>query len=290
MKTTNQPVIDSIRKGLREFDCHDVDVHAFEQLGSTSLWLNEQRAHFNTLLDAGRPQLCITDWQQSGVGRRGKRWQTQPGNITFSVLSRVHKPAAQLLGLSLVTGIAVAVELERILEQTVMLKWPNDIIVQNRKLGGLLTELVSCSDAPTSNAEGGDSSGLAGKQLATDIIIGIGINVNHDDEVSGLGIGATSLNQSGIQLQHTDRDELVGSLCGSVLASHARFMQHQWAPFEQAWAIRDWLKGKEVAIHQHQTVEHGVACGVNEEGALLVRNAGRVTPLYGGNISIRPTV
>ena len=292
MTKATQPGVQTIRRGLGEDASDTVDIHVFDRLESTSQWLSEQRSSFDAQLASGRVQLCVTDWQQAGVGRRGKRWQTQPGNVTFSILSRVSAPAAQLLGLSLVTGIAVAEELEHRLGLQVMLKWPNDVIYDNRKLGGLLTEIVSVTRHESSGEESVDLilPGKGAGNVSTDVITGIGINVNHDDSVLGLGIGATSIKQAGIDVLQDDRDALVGGLCARVMTSHLRFVQQQWQPFAQAWSQRDWLEGKDVSIHRDDSTEHALACGVNEQGALLVNSEGTLKPLFGGNVSIRPTV
>lgn len=291
MTTSAVPNVDLIRQGLGATASDSIDVHVFERLESTSTWLSEQRSSLDHRLASGRAQLCITDWQQAGVGRRGKRWQTRPGNVTFSILNRMDAPANQLLGLSLVTGIAVAEELEHKLGIQVMLKWPNDLIYQNRKLGGLLTEIVSVTQGAVMNsADGSDGSLSGGGGTVTDVITGIGININHDESVLGLGIGATSINFAGINMSQLDRDALVGGLCARIMVLHARFLHQHWAAFEQAWDRRDWLAGKEVSIHRDETMEHAVACGVNEHGALLVKSADKVQSLYGGNVSIRPTV
>ena len=289
MTTTSEPSVEAIQRGLGEDAVSNVDIHVFDKLESTSQWLSEHRTSFDAQLASGRVQLCVADWQQAGVGRRGKRWQTQPGNVTFSLLSRVSAPAAQLLGLSLVTGIAVAQELERRLGLEVMLKWPNDLIYDNRKLGGLLTEIISVTRHDAHDVDVA-SSGKGRGNVFTDVITGIGININHDDSVSGLGIGATSIKQAGMDVSQEDRDTLVGGLCASVMTSHSRFVQQQWKPFKQAWSQRDWLEGKEVSIHRDDSTEHAVACGVNEQGALLVKSEGTLKPLFGGNVSIRPTV
>lgn len=256
-----------------------VDVHVFGKLDSTSGWLAAQRELLASQLAQGRAQICVTDWQQAGVGRRGKSWQTQPGNVTFSVLARYNEPAQNLLGLSLVTGIAVAEALDDAFGLKVKLKWPNDVIRDNRKLGGLLTEVI----AVTSQNKNVLISG-------SDVITGIGINVIHDETVVGLGIGATSLKGGGVVILSSERDALIGRIAAAVLASHQRFLEKGWVAFSERWSARDWLLDREVVIHREETTEHAVARGVNEQGALLVESAGKLQPLYGGNVSIRPSV
>jgi len=177
-----------------------VVVHAFDKLGSTSGWLGARRSKVQTQLENGCAEICVTDWQQAGVGRRGKTWQTRPGNITFSLLQRLHSPAQNLLGLSLVTGIAVSDVLEETLGLKAMLKWPNDVIHQDRKLGGLLTELVA------GNGERAEARPF------TDVITGIGLNVFHDDAVSAMGLGATSLHAAGFEIDQHERDRIVGRM------------------------------------------------------------------------------
>lgn len=268
-------VLHAIRAGCNT----PADVHVFDKLDSTNTWLSSRREAMDAQLSEGRAQICTSDWQQAGVGRRGKVWQTLPGNMTFSILSRHFQSARNLTGLSLVTGIAIAEVLEHEFGLDVMLKWPNDVILDHRKLGGLLTEVVTVS-----------ADGDARASAATDVISGIGINVQHDDSVVALGIGATSLRAASVELQPSDRDHLVGKICAAVLSAHVVFVEQGWAAFGSTWAKRDWLMGKDVVIHREEATENARACGVNEHGALLVESAGKLLLLYGGNVSIRPTL
>lgn len=259
----------------------DVIVHTFEQLESTSAWLREQASVL--IPDNAGPDnktaihLCVTDWQSAGVGRRGRQWQTRPGNITFSMLAQSIRPASELLGISLVTGIAVAECLSDTLGIEPQLKWPNDVLLGGAKLGGLLTELSSVK----SKADG---------QRYTQLFTGIGINVLHDDQVLALGMGATSLEESGVSMTRKDRDTLIARLSANVLTEHQRFHESGWAVFAERWAALDWLFDREVLIHRENSTEQAVARGVNEQGALLVERAGEILPLFSGNVSIRPTV
>lgn len=291
----SKPDSSLIQAAFQMDSAESVDVHVFDRLDSTSEWLRGQRESLCARVQAGHTQLCVTDWQQAGVGRRGKTWQTQPGNVTVSMLSRVDRPAKDLMGLSLVTGIAVAEALEDVLGAQVMLKWPNDIILDDQKLGGLLTELMPVTAQRATQARGSidESQGEQKCQLTsgsgTDVITGIGVNVRHDPAVEALGIGATALQQAGFELLRSERDALVGRICAKVLASHRRFLTLGWGAFSALWEQRDWLMGKAVSIHSENSTEHAVAYGVNEQGALLVERAGKLLPLYGGNVSIRRT-
>ncbi|MGQ7845480.1 biotin--[acetyl-CoA-carboxylase] ligase [Granulosicoccus sp. 3-233] len=272
---TQLPNASLIQEQVRALCSANVEVHAFEQLDSTSVWLRE---HARDLVMASESALhvCITDWQSAGVGRRGKAWQAQAGNLMFSLLAHSDKPARELIGLSLVTGIAVAETLQATANIRVQLKWPNDLILADAKLGGLITEL-----SPVSLPES-----MQGTQLLT----GIGINLLHDEEILRLSIGATSLEAAGVACSRMDRDAMAARLIAGILTAHHRFEEAGWSAFAQRWAALDWLRGKEVLIHRDKSTEQAVARGVNEQGALLVERAGEITPVYSGNVSIRPTV
>lgn len=270
-----------------------VDIHTFEELPSTSVWLREAKPALALQLQQQRPQICVTDWQVAGVGRRGKSWQTEAGNITFSMLTRVPRAMHELMGLSLVTGIAVAETLTARFELAVQLKWPNDVIVGDRKLGGLLTEIIgTSSDAGPVETADADASLVAGSAdaVAHDVITGIGINVRHNEETVGLGLGGVSLESKGIMLCAVQRDELVGQIGAAVLLAQGQFLDDGWAGFAERWRCLDWLLDKDIVIHQETTTEQAMARGVNEQGALLIERNGVTQPLFGGHVSVRPRV
>jgi len=243
---------------------HDnVSVFFFDELYSTSLWL-EQRVQY---AEAKVPELCATHWQTGGIARRGRKWQTAPGNITFSMKTYTEKPVGELLGLSLVTGIGVARCLEDQTGLSVKIKWPNDIIVDNRKLSGLLTEV------------------RAG--LVSTIITGIGINVLQDKDVAELGIGACSLEE--LLDDPVDRDELLGKVAAAVLTSHGQFLREGWSVFAQEWEKRDWLVNRQVTINRGGEREVATARGVDGVGAMIVEDmSGNRTTIVSGEVSVRP--
>lgn len=277
-----------IEKALAEQGVGGTSIYTFEKLGSTSHWLREQVTSSQQPQRGGQISLCVTDWQQAGVGRRGKPWQTLPGNITFSIYRESKLATSALMGLSLVTGIAVAKALQDALSITVKLKWPNDIIYNDAKLGGLLTEIIS--SVALRNPVSRLSEPVSSKDVTCGVISGIGINVRSDPAISTLGIGTTSLQAAGVELPRRNRDSLVGMLAVRVLASHRRFEAEGWSSFADQWKVFDWLADQAVNIHKETGVEQGIVRGVDHRGALLVESEGKLTPVFGGNVSIRPTV
>lgn len=297
--TRHLPDATLVEASLIKHGTKDVAIHVFERLESTSQWLKDQPLGSDAAASQPQPytqadvrqqrpgqaQLCITDSQIAGIGRRGKSWQTLPGNITFSLSSVSDSLPQELMGLSLVTGLAVCTVLRDEFSLDVALKWPNDVICSNAKLGGLLTEIMTMK-----NTGALSNAGAVSEPPVSQIITGVGINVLHDPSVSGLGIGATSMQEAGISLARHDRDKLVGTVAARILLLHEQFHAEGWAPFSAVWKQYDWLADREISIHRASSTESGVARGVSEQGALLVESQGEIKPLFGGDVSIRPTV
>ncbi len=128
-----------------------VEVRVVQRCTSTNDLLLQER-------DAARPLLVAAEEQTAGRGRRGRRWQSAPGaGILFSLARRVRRPPRELAALSLVAGVAVTRALRRLGVAQAALKWPNDLVVNGAKLGGILVETRS-------------------QAAASHAVIGIGIN------------------------------------------------------------------------------------------------------------------
>ena len=237
-------------------------LETFDQLPSTSEYLAQVDAKGS---DA---YVVACNWQTQGNGRRGKSWDTAPGNITFSVRTIAPLEPAQLMGLSLVTGVSVAQALADVCGVAVQLKWPNDVIIQDRKLCGLLTELQSKQGAGT-----------------TTVATGIGINTLENDAVKQLGIG-------GISLQEVcdivpPREQVIAAVVATLLENYDRFYQLGWRSFSKHWASRDYLAGKSVTLHAGQEEERVEVLGIDNNGALLVNDNGSTRVIYSGEVSVR---
>ena len=243
----------------------DLEIELYESLESTNRHLAARVAD-----DAGHPQLlCATEQQTKGVGRRGKSWHSPSCSITFSLARRFDQPPATLMGLSLVTGLAVADVLESVSNTPISVKWPNDLLVGGKKLGGILIE-VPRADASSSS-----------------VVTGIGINVVNGPEHQAIDQPFTSL-QALQQTKSLDISELTGRLAGQVLTDYDHFCQLGWTAFEQRWSARDYLNGKNVVIHAGKDpATHAIARGVAADGGLLVEQNGINKTIYSADVSVR---
>jgi BirA family biotin operon repressor/biotin-[acetyl-CoA-carboxylase] ligase len=240
-----------------------VALRHLDQVGSTNAHLLEWAA-------SGAPHRAVVsaEWQSQGRGRRGRTWHAGLGcGLMFSLLWRSNRPAAELSGLSLAVGVALAKALGGLGLRS-MVKWPNDIQVDGAKLAGVLIEL---------------SGDMLGPSAA---VIGVGVNVLGADALTGqVGQPVTDLHR---HLGVMDRNELLLALVAGLDAELARFEQGGFAVFREEWQACHAHQGKDVLIHSGQAEPiMGRAVGVDEQGALLLDTGSELRRFHSGDVSLR---
>jgi BirA family transcriptional regulator, biotin operon repressor / biotin---[acetyl-CoA-carboxylase] ligase len=253
---------------------HDIDAAALSRVGDLRVvW---QIGSTNTsLLDvaangADDISVLVAETQTDGRGRRGRQWRSPlGGNVYFSLLRRFDGGMGSLAGLSIVAGIAAVHALRECGISDLGLKWPNDILVDGKKLAGILVEL------------GGE---FLGPCFA---VIGIGINVRLPAD-------------AGIDQPHVDlatlcggnppsRNQIIGRLISRLIASTDAFAEKGFAAFEKEYASFDVLARVPVRLHTSSGVREGVAEGVDSRGALRVRHDDCVTTYDSAEVTVRHT-
>jgi len=257
---------ETMRDALNRRGVDGLHVEVFDALPSTSEYLSEVSRSV-AAGDELRAQLCVADWQTNGNGRRGKSWVTERGNITFSLLLPLAAAPAKLMGLSLVTGICVAESLDALVGLSVKLKWPNDVLVNDQKLCGLLTEL---------------STGTA---TTTRAVVGIGINYTAPAKMEASDYQAVSVPM--LMETPPKRADLISDVCARLLEAYGLFQAEGWSVFSTRWDRFDYLKGREVRVLSGDGEERAMAVGVDEQGALLVEADGVTRAVYSGDVSMR---
>lgn len=243
-------------------------------LGMTLRCYDQQDSTNTTLMrwaQSGAPHRAVVaaEWQSQGRGRRGRSWLGGLGNgLAFSLLWRSPRPAAELSGLSLAVGVSLARTLGGLGLSAGRVKWPNDILVADAKLAGVLIEL---------------SGDMLGPSAA---VIGVGVNVGGSKALSGLvGQPVTDLQT---HLGPLDRNTLLLDLLRGLSDDLERFEGEGFASFRQEWHDRHAFQGREVRIDLAGGEGfHGIARGVDEQGALLVETADGLRRLHSGEVSVR---
>lgn len=213
----------------------------------------------------------FAEWQRAGRGRRGRTWLAPPAtNLQLSCLKRFAGGYAALSGLSLAAGIAAVRALEDCGVCGVGLKWPNDLVHADAKLGGILVEL------------GGEFMGPC------HAIVGIGINVYLSralrkalarpcTDLTGL-CGGTA----------PSRNALAAAVVERLAETLDAFDHAGFAAFAEAWAERDALAGRRIHVEHARGAFDGIAAGVDARGALQVRTRAGLHGIDSAEVSVRP--
>lgn len=211
--------------------------------------------------------VCLADAQTAGRGRRGKVWQSPPGeNLYLSFGLTLPGGFSALDGLSLVVGSAVAEALETLGLEDVQLKWPNDIMHKGSKLAGILIELQ------------GELEGAA------QVVAGIGLNV-HMQHASGVDQAWTSLARIAGGGHGWRRNTIAVHLVEAVIAAVDQFSASGFADFQTQWQARDMFFGEELKAVQGEL--QGIGCGIDATGNYLIQTINGTETIRAGEISMR---
>ncbi len=208
--------------------------------------LSKKGEYFGTLIIAER--------QTAGRGRRTKRWFSIEGRgLYFTLIIEV--PVIQNLQLlTLAAGVAVAGAIEAVCGLNPGLKWPNDVYVNDKKLAGILTESIS----------GGSGSMI--------VILGVGINVNHepDDFTEDLSGTATSLKI--LTEKVVSREDILVEFLKRLTYVYQEIIEGKGAEVIKLWLEKALFIGKEVIVTRKNTTIRGEFVGLNEEGAMILKD------------------
>jgi BirA family biotin operon repressor/biotin-[acetyl-CoA-carboxylase] ligase len=237
-------------------------IHVLDSIDSTN-------AEAVRLLGAGGqlPLLVLSEQQTAGRGRRGRKWVSPfAENLYYSLALRIDGGMRQLEGLSLLVGLAVV---EALRESGVVgagLKWPNDILVGQRKLAGILLELT------------GDPADVC------HVVIGVGINVNmRSTEEVDQSWTSMSLEVGGA----LDRNQVAINLSRNIETYLAGHREKGFSAFRAEWERNHLWQGERVLLLAGSDVTEGVVMGVNDSGALRLQVGEFEQCFSGGELSLR---
>lgn len=245
---------------------HIARLEIFDDIDSTN-------AHLLAAGHAGAPSgtLCLAERQSAGRGRRGRTWVSPYGaNLYLSLLWRFPQGPGHLGGLSLAVGAALAQALEAAGVAGIGLKWPNDLLWQRRKLGGLLIEVAAEAQGPSL------------------VVVGLGLNTRLR------GVQAQGIDQPWVDLdeilgpQGYSRNRIATLATKALVTTLERYGREGLAPFLPLWERYDRYRGERVEIRQGERVITGTQAGITIEGALRLEVAGEVQIFTAGEVSLRP--
>ena len=214
-------------------------VYAFQTVGSTM-----DAAHRLAADEAPEGTLVVAERQEQGRGRLGRTWVSPEGGLYSSLILRPKRPAGDIPQLSLVAGLAAAEAIRDAACLYPSIRWPNDLLLREKKVGGILTE-------------------------ARDSVVVVGLGINVSTDPAQLPEGSTSLAAEGAA--HVSREDLLAGLCRRFMAWYDVWGREGFGPIRDA--LRPWigLFGHVVHLAAGSERFEGTASDLDESGRLLVR-------------------
>jgi BirA family biotin operon repressor/biotin-[acetyl-CoA-carboxylase] ligase len=223
-------------------------IHHFHRLDSTN-----SKAYQFALNGAEEGEVVIAESQEKGRGRLGRRWFSPPFlNLYISVILRPKILPHQASLITLMAAVATADAIEKFSGLPPIIKWPNDILLRDRKVAGLLNEIHSETDR------------------IHFVVLGIGVNLNMDGKMFSKEIRtvATSLK---IEIgRRVSRKAFLQFLLLELEAWYSIFLKEGSSPVLKAWRERAQIKGRRVKVTSFGETLAGVAVDVDSDGALIL--------------------
>jgi BirA family biotin operon repressor/biotin-[acetyl-CoA-carboxylase] ligase len=239
----------------------------FAEVGSTNSYLLQQEAP-----DPGWFRVAIADHQTGGRGRQGREWLSAPGSsLCLSLAYTFAGSPENLPGLTIALGVAALHTLRATGIDDVSLKWPNDLVAHNSKLGGILAETLSRGETNST------------------IIAGIGINFDLPAQLirdNASDWAQRAIDISVLTRNPPTRETLSAELIGQIVDAFVLFEEQGLDAFVDFWRRNDWLRGRTVTVEESGGRVHGTACGIDDNGALLVREGSNITRVTSGSIVV----
>ena len=240
---------------------NDYHLLSFDSLDST----NEEAKRL-ARAGGGHGAVIWAKKQTEGKGRLGRNWFSSEGNLFVSVLLQPHKPLGELAQLSFVAAIAALEAIAPLLEDSSALKtkWPNDILLSERKLGGILLESFCCDE----NAQ-------------TWVVVGLGINV--DSYPPRTEFPATCLKDAGVEL--VSAKIILSRFIHHFIERYDQWNSKGFAPIRKDWLAQAWnLKQPIIARLPDGDVE-GIFEGIDANGSLMITlSNGKKQIIHAGDV------
>ena len=234
------------------------ELSIFEEIGSTNDYLLENSKK-------NKISICLTESQTKGRGRNSKEWQSPKyENIYMSISFSTNQDLKFFSSFSLVTALSVQKALTKHKFDT-KIKWPNDIYINSKKVGGILIETLS-------------------KDKNNIVVVGIGLNVfmksnlKIDREWTSLILENESMS--------IDRNKIISDIANELLIDKKTFEEKGFGAFRKNFNELNILKNKKVSLSNSQ-YDDVVALDVNEDGSLNVKTKSEIRKIFSGEVSIR---
>lgn len=273
----------------RALSIEAVDAHLrTESLGRTIVHSLETASTNEDAKAAGKDRphgtLFVSEIQTGGKGRMGRRWSSPPGGIFMSLLLRPTKASPSLPALSIAAGYCVAAAVREDLGLPAMLKWPNDVLVDGKKICGILCESSLTPGVSTGSAPWDSPAAM--------VVVGIGINANLDTSLLPPEVQETASSLSSLAGHQVDRETLIAGVLNRLEPAYRSFMDNGLEGIVKGLNDIAALKGQQVTVARATSSDisstHGFFRGIDVQGRAIIEVPGGETVLISaGDLSLR---
>lgn len=241
-------------------------IYYFPELVSTNITANQLAAGKADKIREGT--IVIAEKQSKGKGRAEKRWISPPGGIWISIILYPKTIPSQMPLITFAAAVAVTRTIIKLFPQAnVRIKWPNDVLIDNRKVCGILTEMSTVVN------------------IIKWVIVGIGINVNNDSSHLPGGIRENTISLKEVTGRSIARANFVRHLCIELERFYEILKKGDISLIMEEWKLHNNVLGKKIKVNIGEQIIAGEVSDINEKGALILKtDTGEIKEIISGII------
>jgi len=241
-------------------------IHYFSEVTST----NDVAKKLATL-GAEEGTMVIAEAQTCGRGRLGKGWLSPKGGLWFSVILYPKVKAKDAFKITFLTAVAIAKTIKKMLKLNAEIEWPNDVLVNGKKVCGILTE-----------------TSIRGDTLDS-VIVGVGINANIDSNFFPEDLKKIATTLSAEVKKEVDREKLLRKLLEELEVYYRMLKENNFDSILEEWKQLNHLFGANVEVISFNEKIEGQAVNVDQNGALIIKLAdGTTRKVFSGDVTYLP--
>jgi len=223
----------------------------FPELESTNIIAKKKALHRAEGINEGT--LIIAERQSEGKGRLGRKWFSPTGGIWLSIILYPQLPPFYIPRITLMTAVAVVKAIKMCAQIEPQIKWPNDILINEKKVCGILTEMSAELD------------------IINWVVVGIGINVNIDHQKFPEDIQANTISLKEVSGKEVLRVKLAQTFLQEFEKYYDKLKRKEFSSILREWKSYSHTLGKKIRVDMGGRIITGEAIDINEEGALILK-------------------
>ena len=237
----------------------------FPELESTNIIAKEKALHITEAIDEGT--IIIAEKQSAGKGRLGRKWFSPAGGIWLSIILYPQLPPSYIPRITLMTAVAAVKAIKICTQIEPQIKWPNDILINEKKVCGILTEMSAELD------------------IINWVVVGIGINVNIDHLEFPEDIQENTISLKKVLGKEVLRVKLMQAFLWEFEKYYESLKRREFSSILKEWKLYSHTLGKKIRVDTGERIITGEAVNINEEGALILKKEdGELIKIISGTI------